>query len=76
MSDTQNCQVPDCKGVLDTNTFPVKTGCSSSSPCRACSECGRVHSYDGGLMSNRRGSAVYLREGKLELVPYQSQLVK
>jgi hypothetical protein len=61
------CKMPGCGGVLEKNTFPMRTGCHSFSPCRACSKCGRVHSYDGHLMFNRQGAAVYLRHN-IELI--------
>ncbi len=60
--------MPNCGGTLGDKTFPLQTGCYSTSPCRACSVCGRVHSYGGGLMFNRPGAALYLRDNKFELV--------
>lgn len=68
MTGSLVCKMPDCGGMLGNETISLQTGCYSCSPCRACSKCGRVHSYDGFLMFNRTGEAVYLREDGLELV--------
>ena len=68
MTDSLVCFMPDCDGILGSETFPLQTGCSSFSPCRACTKCGRVHSYDGHLMFNRPGAALYLKDNRLELV--------
>ena len=68
MSDTLICKMPGCGGALDDKLISLQTGCSSSSPCRACSLCGRVHSCDGHLMYNRPGAAVYLQKEGLVLV--------
>lgn len=68
MTDSLVCKMPNCGGMLGNETYPLQTGCFSFSSCRACSKCGRVHSYDGFLMFNRPGAAVYLREDGLELV--------
>lgn len=68
MPDQLVCMMPGCGGMLNNETISLQTGCASSSPCRACSKCGRVHSYKGHLMFNRPGAAVYLRHESLELV--------
>lgn len=68
MPDSLVCKMSGCGGVIGDGTVSLQTGCHSSSPCRACNKCGRVHSYDGYLMFNRPGAAVYLREDGLELV--------
>lgn len=66
MTDPLVCKMPECGGMLGDGTISLQTGCDMSSLCRACDKCGRVHSYDGFLMFNRPGSAVYLRNGSLE----------
>lgn len=68
MSDTLICKMPGCGGELGDRLIPLQTGCTSSSPCRACSLCGRVHSYEGFLMFNRPGAAVYQKDEGLVLV--------
>jgi len=60
--------MPDCGGLLGEESFPLQTGCASYSSFRACTKCGRVHSFGGNLTFNRPGAAVYFRENGLELV--------
>jgi hypothetical protein len=63
------CQMNGCDGDLDLeNTFPLQTGRHSYTRCCACLECGRVHSYGGGLMFSRQGHTLFVLEGELKLV--------
>lgn len=68
MTDNLVCIMPGCNGTLGNATIPFRTGCSSFSPCRACSKCGRIHSYDGYLMFMRPGPAIYLKGEQIEYV--------
>lgn len=69
MPDSLVCQMEGCGGLLDKeNTLFLQTGCHSTSPCVVCGTCGRVHSYDGYLMYNRPGAALYFRDDRLEYI--------
>lgn len=76
MSTNLVCKMPNCGGTLGSNTFPLQTGCYSTSPCRSCETCGRVHSHDGYLMYNRPGASLYLVNNRLEhvLMPVNFEL--
>ncbi len=62
------CQMPECNGTLKVETFSMQTGCHSTSPCRACTTCGRVHSDTGGFMFSRAGESIFLRKRKIKKV--------
>lgn len=66
------CEMPECNGTLGVVASLIQTDCHSislsSSSCRACTTCGRVHSHDGGLMYGRAGHSPFLREDGIESV--------
>jgi len=64
MLEQKKCQESGCTGILDPNVFIFlqKGGCALASLRYPCSECGRLHKWDGPKLAfNDSGQRLFYR---------------